>query len=199
MAEETTGAAISESTGGKVGRLLKDSGRLLYAGVRAALQGTASPVDALDGWRTGSRTLGSQAGDLASIARGVMARRTTSGAERGVDLLLEQDTASLPITGDLEVLEGALEVTCDVAITALERGRALRVRILVDAAGRACVALAGAAHDGALDGLLGADEPLGAARAAVVQHGGDVWIERGADGEASIRLAVPLRAEPPPA
>lgn len=196
MAEETTGTtAVGESTGERVGRLLKDSGRLLFAGVKAALQGRANPADALDAWKAGSRTLAPRPGDLASIARGVMARHTASGAERGVDLLLEQDTATLPITGDLEVLEGALAVTCDVAITALERGRALRVRIQVDAAGRACVALTGAAHDGTLDGLLGQDEPLGAARGAVVQHGGDVWIERGAEGEASIRLAIPLRAE----
>lgn len=201
MSEETsTAAPEGESTGGRARRLLKDSGRYLLEGVKAALVGSRTSAQQLAAWRQTQRPLSSDACDLGQAVKSAMSRRTSTCAERGVDLLLEADSPMLPVVADSLLLEAAADVTVEVALTVFERGRVVRVWLERDHVGRACAAFAGRAHDDALEGLLAEAEPLWLARGVVAVQGGDLWIERGEEGQASLRLALPAAdAAPPPA
>ena len=199
MSEETsTAAPEGESTGGMARRILKDSGRYLLAGVKAALVGSRTSTEPLAAWRQNQRPLATNACDLGQAVKSAMSRRTSTWAERGGDLRLEADSPMLPIVADSLLLEAAADVTVEVALTVFERGRVVRVWLERDHVGRACAAFAGRAHDDALEGLLAEAEPLWLARSVVSVQGGDLWIERGEEGEASLRLALPA-AEPAPA
>jgi hypothetical protein len=191
----TTAAPEGESAGGRARRILKDSGRYLLAGVKAALVGSRTPMEQLVAWHESPRPCSTDACDLGLAVKAAMSRRTSTCAERGVDLLLESDSPMLPIVTDSLLLEAAADVTVEVALTVFERGRVVRVVLERDQVGRACAAFGGRAHDDALDGLLTEAEPLWLARAVLAAQGGDLWIERGEEGEATLRLALPARSE----
>lgn len=117
----------------KTARLLKDSGRYLLAGVRAAL---AEPVDAtrelLESWRAGSRELVLAPGSPTKLVSDAMAEVTIGCAQLGIDLLLEQvDKLPEELPMDQARMAAALETTLHTAMREFGQDATIRVRTLV--------------------------------------------------------------------
>lgn len=171
-------------------RLLKDSGRFLLAGVKAALAGPTTPADfVLESWRQGQRDLDLEAVDLWQLVTDCLARHTAPCADKGVDLLLQQGAPAPAVMVDRGRIEAVLHKALESARHACAQNRPLRVRVALEG-GRAVVAIT---HE--VDGAPGFDEPseavLEAAREVVAAHGGELTFERADGGSIGFTLSLP--------
>lgn len=141
QAEETGGVAEQgapaeePSTGvaSAARRLLKDSGRYLLAGVKAALAGAQTPATfVVDAWRQGHKDLHLERVSLSQALNVCLARQTAGCAEKGVDLLLEHGEPLPEARLDGGRVEAVLEIMLDTARQASAQNRAVRVRSMVD-------------------------------------------------------------------
>lgn len=173
-------------------RLLKDSGRYLLAGVKAALAGPQTPADVVfDAWQQGRRELQLQRVPMGQLVTACLARHTGACAEKGVDLLLEQGERLPEVFADAGHLEAVLDKVIEVARDACAQNRALRVRTGIDTTGgRVVVSI-----QGDLDGPPPSESdgsPLATSREVLSEHGGELRIERAGFGEADTRIGFTL-------
>lgn len=173
-------------------QLLKDSGRYLLAGVKAALAGPQTAADVVfDAWQQGRRDLQLERRAVGQLVTGCLARHTGACAEKGVDLLLEQGERLPDVFVDAGHLEAVIDKVLEVAREACAQNRALRVRTGADTTGgRVVVSI-----QGDLDGPPppeGDGSPLATSRDILAQHGGELRIERAGFGEADNRIGFTL-------
>lgn len=184
------------STVRRTARLLKDSGRYLLAGVRAAL---AEPVDAtreaLDGWRAGIRVLQVERVSPMIALSDAMAEVTVTCAQLGVDLLMEQ-VDRLPEELDLDPvrLRAALEATLHGALREFGQDTTIRVRTLLTET-RAVIEVV-ANRPTALARFEARFEDtthdLSLAREILRAHGGDL-LHRGDADDSALVVELPLQ------
>lgn len=141
QAEETGGVAEPSAPAGEPStgvastarRLLKDSGRYLLAGVKAALAGAQTPATfVVDAWRQGHKELHLDRVSLSQLLNICLARQTAGCAEKGVDLLLEHGEPLPEARLDGGRVEAVLEIMLDTARHASAQNRAVRVRSMLD-------------------------------------------------------------------
>lgn len=173
-------------------RLLKDSGRYLLAGVKAALAGPSTPADVVfDAWRQGRQELQLERASVARLVTACLARHTGACAEKGVDLLLEQSERLPDAIVDAGHVDAVLEKVLEVARESCAQNRTLRVRTGVDTTGQRVVVTV----QGDLDGpppTEGDGSPLGIAREIALAHGGELRLERAGYGEADTHVGFTL-------
>lgn len=185
-------------------RLLKDSGRYLLAGVKAALSGPATPADVVfDAWHHGQQELQLERASVGQLVTACLARHTGACAEKGVDLLLEQGEGLPEAFVDAGHLEAVLEKVLEVAREACAHNRALRVRTGADTTGGRVVVTIQGDLDGPPPSEAGGTA-LGIAREILVAHQGELRVERAGYGEADdnrigFTLVLPAAAEAGPA
>lgn len=164
-------------------RLLKDSGRYLLAGVKAALAGPATAADVVfEAWLQGQRELRFERVTVGQLVTACLARHTPACAEKGVDLLLEQAERVPDVFADPGHAEAALDKVLEVARQACAQNRALRVRTAVEGEARVVISI-----HGVLEGPPPAEEersPLAIAREVLAAHRGELRLEREGEGEA---------------
>lgn len=200
QAEEDTGGVVEQGAPAAPGvastarRLLKDSGRYLLAGVKAALAGAQTPATfVLDGWRQGHQDLRLERVSLSQLLNICLARQTAGCAEKGVDLLLEHGEPLPEARLDPGRVEAVLEVMLDVARQSSAQNRAVRVRSMVD--GSHAVITVYADIEGEAPGLSDGSG-LWIAREIARAHGGELLAERAldpvGDGPFALRLTLPM-------
>ncbi|MCO5172259.1 MAG: hypothetical protein M9894_38670 [Planctomycetes bacterium] len=170
-------------------RILKDSGRFLLAGVKAALAGPTTPSDfLLDAWRQGQHELHLEAVDLGQLVTGCLARHTSACADKGIDLLLQQGEQVPRVMADRGYVEAVLDKALEAARNGCAQNRPLRVR-LGHEGDRAWVAISGE-----VDAAPAFDEPPAALEAAgevMAAHGGALVIDRADPEQVSLVLRLP--------
>lgn len=176
------------SVGATARRLLKDSGRYLIAGVKAALAGPATPADVvLDAWRQGHRDLRLARTNMSALVTGCLARHTSGCAEKGIDLLLEQAERLPQAIVDAGRVDAVLDKVLEVARGSCAQNRALRVRVSADTTGGRLVVSVQGDLDGAPPSEAD-DSPLGLSRDILAAHGGELRVERTGYGEADTHV-----------
>lgn len=183
------------STVRRTARLLKDSGRYLLAGVRAAL---AEPVDAtretLDGWRNGDRELERARVSLTSLLSDAMAEVTVTCAQLGIDLLMEPiDRLPEELELDARRVGAALEATLHGALKEYGQDTTIRVRTLAreDRAVIEVIANRPAALARLLARFEDTTHDLTLAREILRAHGGEL-LARGDEDDAALVVELPL-------
>lgn len=136
MAETEDTESVAEpgpSVASTARRLLKDSGRYLLAGVKAALAGAQTPATfVIDAWRQGHTELRLDRVSLSQLLNVCLARQTAGCAEKGVDLLLEHGDPLPEARLDGGRVEAVLEIMLDLARQSSANNRAVRVRSMID-------------------------------------------------------------------
>lgn len=173
-------------------RLLKDSGRYLLAGVKAALSGPQTPADVVfEAWRQGPQELQLERASIGQLVTSSLARQTSTCAEKGIDLLLEQGERVPDAFVDPGHVDAVLEKVLEVARDACAQNRTLRVRTGADTTGHRVVV----SIQGDLDGPPPSESegsPLAIARDVLTAHGGELRVERAGYGESDTHIGLTI-------
>lgn len=199
---ETEDGATEQGVASTARRLLKDSGRYLLAGVKAALSGAQTPATfVVDAWRQGHTELRLERTSLSQLLNVCLARQTAGCAEKGVDLLLEHGEPLPEARLDAGRIEAVLEIVLDTARQASANNRAVRVRSMID--GSHAIITVYADLDGEPPTMVEGSS-LWVVRDMARAHGGELLAERVAhspappsdvgiaDGPLALRLTLPL-------
>jgi hypothetical protein len=171
-------------------RLLKDSGRYLLAGVKAALAGAQTPATfVIDAWRQGHNELRLDRVSLSQLLNVCLARQTAGCAEKGVDLLLEHGEPLPEARFDGARIEAVLEIMLDTARQSSANNRAMRVRSTVD--GNLAVVTVYSDIEGESPAMAEGSS-LWTVREMARAHGGELVAERVDAGPLALRLTLPL-------
>ena len=202
QSEEDTGGVVEQGATPGVAsaarRLLKDSGRYLLAGVKAALAGAQTPATfVLDAWRQGENELRLERVSLSQLLNICLARQTAGCAEKGVDLLLEHGDPLPESRLDPRRVEAVLEIMLDIARQASAQNRAVRVRSMLD--GDQAVITVLADIEGQPPAVV-EGSGLWLVREIARAHGGELLAERAPnttegetrDGTLVLRLTLPM-------
>jgi hypothetical protein len=194
---EDVGAAVQDGGGASVAqaatKLLKDSGRLLLKGVKAALGEPITEADAvLEDWRRGSATIERRPARLGEVVTRCMARASGLCGQRGLDLLLDRGDAVPSMELDERRIEAAIDAMLTVGLAAFSDVSTVRLRTVCDPTG---VHVALTADHQTPAGMLQAEllrdgSALSIARAIAVAHGGELSIHEG--DVVDLRFDLPL-------
>ncbi len=188
----------AQGVGARARRMLKDSGRFLLAGVRAALADgqRLDFAEVLDAWVARGGGLERREVDLARLAAEALTRASRTSAELGVDLLVERGQEAIPCAVDETPLAAALEAVVDRLVRLQGQGAAVRARCAAGPEGPSVTLTVLAAPDAGqgrtpLGVALEVEDPTYAcARDVVTAHGGAVTVEDGPGGGGVVRIVL---------